>query len=721
LKTFAAALGLPMPGKTIMDPYKAEMRRGLEERPEDFLRYAVGDAQVLLDVYRRFVAFVRRTQSEVLGMAAGELWDAGDIPMTCGRLVATTFERWLHGRAGGHADALRFCARKLGYLDPDADDYQLNREVRHAVLGRCRTPEALAAAAADPEGQEYLRLFSRAKYLFTVLDGCGVRWWASRSTTETVGYNALVQGGRCHNENPFAYEAGPGLDVDIAGCYGTSLRKLTFPVGLPSVWSYLPNEPRPTLGEWLARNGKGLVPGLWTCTVSGSLPFEQDLLYSKLVKARDLRKPALPDGGDIPADFALLRAEVKNAVLTADVLGALKAVASNTEWAALQKLEVVTAAAYLAQDRKGNVGQWCRAVLASPDEGLRARVNAGTAADRRTRAWYGVVLEDFVGRLADERGRCKARCRSGADPEGQGLWGGRDTVLKLLINTLYGVLASRFFSVGNTVVANNITARARLGVWMVAKALGLRQSITDGGIYTAGAVPYHTGRRPGLDTLSRPWAWPDPRHGRTYAPLEGLCWEPGAPLPECADEAALAHVHRFWSSYGLGFPFSLAHKRDNAFRKAAYWAKADYALRTESGTVYAVRGKSRSRRTDTKPHPTFALLDAILAGSDDFPTDLTYKRGGILKVGLYLLIQGSEGGYVDLKHLRPGDSLPDREYPAWYNNTHFPLAEEATYLRRRTRKKIHRGLPVEWFERYRAGGIAKVHRHMSEDKLLPVK
>jgi excisionase family DNA binding protein len=44
--------------------------------------------------------------------------------------------------------------------------------------------------------------------------------------------------------------------------------------------------------------------------------------------------------------------------------------------------------------------------------------------------------------------------------------GGLDAVLKLLINTLYGVLTSRHFAVGNTVVSNNITARARLGAWM---------------------------------------------------------------------------------------------------------------------------------------------------------------------------------------------------------------------------------------------------------------
>src|SRR5262245_12904486 len=162
LVKFASALGVPMEAKAVMDGYKTEMRRGLVERPEDFLRYAVSDARVLLDVYARFVAFFRQTLSEVLAMAADDLWGAADIPMTCGRLVAATFERWLYGRAGGHADALRFCARKLGYLDPDAYDYVLSRAVRRDLLGRCRTPEALAAAAADPAARECLRIYSRS-------------------------------------------------------------------------------------------------------------------------------------------------------------------------------------------------------------------------------------------------------------------------------------------------------------------------------------------------------------------------------------------------------------------------------------------------------------------------------------------------------------------------------------------------------------------------------
>jgi hypothetical protein len=715
LAGFAGALGVATPDKTVMDDFKANMRRGLEERPEDFLRYAVADARILLTMFSRFVAFVRHIQSEILGMKEG-LWHAHNIPMTLGRLVADTFQRWLVSQAGEHGDALRVCLRKLGYLDPDDADYDLAREVRGHLLDRVGSIEDFQALAADPADRALLKEFLRSRYSFTALDGCSVRWFLSRATTESAGLNALVQGGRCHNERPDAYSTGPGLDVDIVGCYGASLRSLVFPVGLPSVWSYEPNEARPTLGAWLDRHESDLIPGLWTITLSGRLPFDQDLLFSKLIKGNG-RHRADPNGPNVPTDFAMLRREVRHAILTADLLAALRLVATSNEWAALAQLEIITAAAYLKKDRMNDVTSWCQAVLAAPDGPHRPCTAPGMAQDHRPRFWFAVPLEEFVGRLADERQRLKERQKATADADERRHLDGLGTVLKLMVNTLYGDFASRHFAIGNTVIANNITSRARLGVWLLAKALGLRQSITDGGLYTPSAVPHWKNRRPGLDTLARPAEWSASNHGRTLAPLDGLGqWQPDLPVPDNADAAALAHVRRFWEPYQLDFPFQLAHKLDNAFRRAAYWSKGDYALLRVDGTIeYKIRGKSRNRR-GTKPHPMFALLDAILAGLDDFPADLTYTRGGILKVATYLLAQASASGFARLKKLRPGDSIPEAEYHARFNNLHMPLTDRADFQGRQ-RKRDHRGQPVQWFERYGPLGIAAVHANMLANRL----
>jgi hypothetical protein len=561
-----------------------------------------------------------------------------------------------------------------------------------------------------------------ATFLYTGLDSCGVKWWASRPITETGCYNALVHGGRCQNENPFEYQMGCGLDIDISGCYGESLRSLEYPVGLPFVWSWTSNEKPPTLGDWLDSNEKDLVDGLWCAVLNGTLPFEQDLVFSKLVKVRDIRKAvwtAEQENGDIPTAFVMLRREIKNGILTADILRTIRAVASNSEWGAFRNLEVTTAVAYRRQDRQVGVAEWCEMIM--KDHGkFRSKPTAGTTADLRSRAWYGVPLEGFVGKLVDERKRFK---RIGKDStlaevdrlNAQGL----DGLLKLLVNTLYGDFASPHFTIGNAVIGNNITARARVGVWMVAKALGLRQSITDGGIYTPYFVcRFKPSRRPGLDTLSRSWEWKADDRARGYCPLGGLDWEAtwnALPGQQVLDRLAMDHVQDFWQPYGLDFPFLLEHKIMNTFNRAAYWSKGDYALQTDKETYRAVRGKDKNRRT-RKQHPTFALLDNIIAGADNFPSDLEYTKGGIMKIGKYRIVQASNG-YEDLKALRPGDNLPEIEHVARYNNTCFPLKDEQDYLHRRNRRKYDRGKSVQWFERYGELGIASVHKGMKSDKM----
>jgi hypothetical protein len=76
----------------------------------------------------------------------------------------------------------------------------------------------------------------------------------------------------------------------------------------------------------------------------------------------------------------------------------------------------------------------------------------------------------------------------------------------LLINTLYGVFCSPYFSVSNTILANCIKARARLGVWMASRPLKGIQCITDGFAYSPTEVFQFKNtnnlKKPGLKVLS---------------------------------------------------------------------------------------------------------------------------------------------------------------------------------------------------------------------------
>jgi hypothetical protein len=195
---------------------------------------------------------------------------------------------------------------------------------------------------------------------------------------------------------------------------------------------------------------------------------------------------------------------------------------------------------------------------------------------------------------------------------------------------VYGVTATPHFRVGNTVVANNITARARLAVWQMAKALWLRQTITDGGAFEPGRVAFFGERRPGLNTLSGMWQWKkDSHHQRRFGPLGGLtCWARDLaewPLEDIG-HLTLDHIRSFWEPYGLAFQFNVEVK--NIIRAGAYWNKGDYAFRLPDGkTIYAVRGKDRrGKDKDGQKHTTFDLLDNILDGRDDFPQRLHFGK-----------------------------------------------------------------------------------------------
>jgi hypothetical protein len=711
LLTFAQSLGLDAGAKDLLDDYKTRMLDALTERPEDFLRYAVNDAAILPRLHKAFLDHFRSLQQECLHMSEEDLWGEENIPMTGGSLIARTLEKWIYGQAP-EPNLMRFCVRKLGILDPSDPKHDPRRRLYRRLCDRYRDPGRLRRALAGPVPKD-LQIFLRMRFLHTGLDACGVRWWAGRPVTESACFLGLVHGGRCANEDPFSYTMGPGLDIDISGCYGSSLRSTVFPVGLPTQWSFSPNQERPTFGRWLDENLERLEEGLWSCSVSGRLDFEQDLIHSKLCKAEDVKKAAGEEGHDIPANFILPRKEVRNGIITSDLLKALRRVATNKEWAGIRSLRLVCAAGYMRKDRVDTAGEWCARVLR--DRGEYRCVGAGVE-DGRTRAWLRVPLEAFVGQLQDRRQHYKDLARTATGEEERARATGMDALLKLAVNMTYGILSARFFSVGNTVIANNITARARLGVWMMAKALGLKQTITDGGAYEPGMVCFFGGHRPGLDALSRAWSWHAPCRGRWQGPLGGLDWSGGpGDWPE-ADELnrlALDHVRAFWEPYGLDFPFPVVeHKAP--FTAAAFWSKGDYVFRLADGTrKYAVRGKDKTAKEGQ--HPMFELLGNALDGKDDFPGDMHYTHRGLLKVAKYQIIQASRG-WEGLKHLRPGDDYEEKRV-ARFNNLFFPVADEAEWRRRRDRKKVVRGRPVLWFERYGPGGIDCVHRHMSQDLL----
>jgi hypothetical protein len=723
LEKMATALGIEMDAKNSMDIYKKVMINGLIFEPEMFLDYAVQDVTVLPKIYKALLNVVRGIEAD-LGIPQPKRATAATLPHTLGSTVAKIFHKWLFAQAGPYADAVRFSTFKLGILDQDHPNYESNRQKFHETCQAYRSPEALAVA-----GTSKRQPFRANHFRYSALECCGVRYFAGRDEDESEIFNAPVCGGRCVNERPEKLLVGPGLDIDIAAFYATIMSRLTYPLGLPYVWSYSANRKHtPTLEEFLNQNQGELVPGLFTITVAGELPFYQDMLFSKLARADNIHRALLPnDNGDtreIDAALVLARRELYNTVLTHHELKTIQAVATNQEWRAFQQVRVITAAAYRRCDRLDNAEAWCRHIMAEPVDFDSETTTTGVRpVDQRARAWYGIKLRDFIGKLKADRARFKKiAADTGTSDEERQRAGGMQYFIKLIMNSLYGVKASRHFPISNVVVANNITAAARLGMWQLAKALALAQSITDGGIYQPSHVLELGRYKPGLESLATMHEQPN-RDSIHTVPLAGIQDWPErireGRVPSDIDEIALHHVKGVWANYGLKFPYNLEHKRENDFLQATTaFSKADYTLElVGGGRKYKLRGKDKEKKDD----PKFHIHDELLDGGDCFPTgeEMLSCRKGILSIKQWRRMQSYKNA-DRYAHLLPGDDYETDKKPARFNNLWAPCDTVEQYRRRARRGQRSKTYAV-LFERHAnndAGkGIRWVHQKMLRDQL----
>lgn len=736
LKKLADTVGVSMIAKGDMDEYKSRMREGMELKPETFAAYAMGDTDDLLKIHAAFVKLVRWVQADVIGIPENDCFTSDDIPMTTGALVAATLEKFLYAQAQ-HKDTLKFCLRKLGLLDVSAKDYRYSLATYIHATKSYRSASDLQAAVSEPTDDKLMHFLTRASFEHTGISQAGVKYFA-KVTQDSAAFAALVQGGRCNNERPTEYYLQTGADIDLQSCYGSALRSFVFPVGLPTVWAFAPNQERMTLREWLKRNERQLVPGLWTATVNADLSYRQDLIYSKLVTQAAINRAGVgemdketndsdrdDDLSHIPGTFALLRKQIRNGIITSDILSALRKVATSNELKQIMDAEIVTAVAYLTTDRVSDLEQWQAKVIADKGAKYNNKGKHNQAIDTRTRAWYGLELESFIGKLVNERNKLKQLKKTLVGDE-LAMVDAKQESLKLFVNTTYGVIASPYFSVGNTVVGNNITARARLGAWMLNKALHTRQSITDGGFYSLLEVPVlrENAKLPGLDGLSDNTKWNNRDYTRVTASLGGVNWaevfaDNGEELQEL-DKLAGAHINNFWSRYTLELPFAIEHKLSNTFTVAAYWSKAHYHLETLEGkSVVKIRGaKNYSNDSKLRKSPMYALLDAIANKSDQFPTELEHDQFSLLKIGKWLEAEESNNSdsYINIRGKRPGDEVIEQRL-ARLGNGHIFADTEKEYLSRIERATHKKGQPVQFFERFGEHGIAKVHKQMLIDNL----
>lgn len=350
---------------------------------------------------------------------------------------------------------------------------------------------------------------------------------------------AKVEGGRCRNNRPTdifvarkvngKYDAVIICDIDISGCYGEGQRNQDYLIGGPEGYNFNISDINDYLSirEWLIsygvevdklieaadkrdykvwrnpENWGELVKGCWQARFSsnGQLEHPQDFFASwftnssngvdvmaKFINQMECDSEGLVtdwvDFNEEEGNLKIFNHEIHNAVITQDGLEWILAIASKRQREELlDNTHILSSQVYPRSQRITGEPHVALKHLEETHKNWKLkntmeRVDRGDGVkswryhDKECHAWFSVNLgELLINDLLIERKKAKAV---------HGKKSPLDVLFKLCVNTLYGDMVSKYFVTANTVVGNNITARARLLCWCMEKGLHGWQSITDG-------------------------------------------------------------------------------------------------------------------------------------------------------------------------------------------------------------------------------------------------
>lgn len=434
-KDFCANSGVTLDSKDLMKDWITKMDQAYFEVPEDFDDYALGD----LMVYEALKGNANGMKSIWNDMGVGDYFE--DPRLSIGASVSRIYE---------------------------AKNLQLFNVPHHEVISRG---------------------FKREVF-FEPITGKSTAYFFSSKVTSNAYLLAKCDGGRCASNAPtITTIRGNIVDIDIAGCYASSMSKQDMPYGVPVVYA----TPYPKSGrdkgvplrEVLRAYEDELVDGLWGMRVRAlNLDYDLDLMPSWFDMKRTIIKRTDSDsvGGEVDITSGVTKMftrEVINGMLTSDVLEVLRLLNPRQANDFFDKCEVL-AFAFYPKSREVTVDDFAASIQ---DQGKkyksRSKVLKGFEEITQEKAdWCRVNLGEFF----SDQLKAKRKMHKGGTPA--------NAQYKLIANTLYGVQVSRFFPCSNVIVANNITARVRAAMFMFEKSLNLVGSITDGQAFDLNNVLY---------------------------------------------------------------------------------------------------------------------------------------------------------------------------------------------------------------------------------------
>lgn len=487
-----------------------------------------------------------------------------------------------------------------------------------------------------------------------------------RNYTENSGIlNAQVHGGRACREDLNTDTHENIVDIDFVSCYSSGIKEFHYPIGLPTIEARTDQNEIMTLKRFLKENEDELVENLYTITISHqNLTFEQDLLYSKKTTQKELRKKINEKldadeslkNSTLDSEFILYKKVLKNTILTSDVIKALKQISTSQEWSEILNAQVETACFYRKSDYLP-LEEWREHFKDPKNLGTYKFVKkAQSNVDTRSRKWTYIPLEEMIDPLLKERQVCKNKAKNALDPEEKEKYNNQQLFYKNIGNILYGVIASMYFSTSNVVVANVITARARLNIWMVSKTLLTKQSITDGGLYSVlTTVEINEGRKPGLEKLFKIHQVKDlkkTRKGRHYPHIKikplgdkteeewkQIFREKNQEELEKLDVLATKALEKMWvEKYHLPLHYQVEHKKNHSAFKGFTMHKAHYALLTlDEKEIFKFRGQNEKVENLYKLIARIKLTDQdILLDSEEFQKIYYYEEKSIQSINEYL-------------------------------------------------------------------------------------
>lgn len=538
LETYAHNVGIVMDAKETYTPAeKAKMEEMYCADPAKFKRYALGDARVLHEIRVKTVEFYNEIAKliDIEPRTLENFWG-----LSTGKIVGSMLHEWI--------------VKQLGI--------EVDNDAKSDILFKIN-------CEAGSEG-------------FTTT--------SKKLRDRLLIYLGMVDGGRAVRERFNALLEGVLVDIDILGCYGNGLKNQTYACGIPTITNQ-----RTSLRQWLKKYGADLVPGLWYARISwNNAPFKQDLLISKtsekfeswnwVVNGGDSDGFECDDDGKktYDAGMVLTTNSVHQAALNHDLLQVIQNYSSNAELNWLYDNAIIESSAmYLKSHEVSEVTD--RMI-----EGIQLSDDINTLATG-SKQWVRVELSPLMDLLLTERKKHPKKTPI-------------NTFLKLIINTIYGVIASEFFSVpgacvSNVIVGNNITSRARVLAWCMAKGFHSIMSITDGGVYCVNQVlKFKSTSLAAFEQLHQnKFTNPTQRKVAFKVPLfnREIDYEEAKLLQKSGelDKQSWLHLSSIFAKLDIFIENQFSFETKGVYNKLTLHSKVDYRLEQINGeTTYAFRG-----------------------------------------------------------------------------------------------------------------------------------